>query len=374
MGTISLRTNQQMEVTLISNEFIDNYMPTANGAYVKVYLYLLRCLNRHPENFSITMLADHLDNTENDIIRAISYWEKANLLTVTRNDSNEIIELMIHDPATLNAIDHATQDNKKTQVVESTTTQTVEITEFHYNIPPKTQMNSFDKPTYTQAQIDTLTTHDEVKWMMNIIEIYLERLLKPSDVQLILYLYESVGFSAELIMYLYEYCVSKNKKNTSYIEAVALSWANDGIDTVEKAENATTLYNTNYNAVSHAFGLNRAPGNIEKQYVNKWLHKFGFSIDIIVEACNRTLLRTGKPDFKYADKILENWYGKQVKDLNDITTLDQVHNKTKANQPSNKTMISNQTKPNNNKFTAFSQRNYSKEDFSKMEQHLLSKQ
>ena len=33
------------EVTVVTNEFIDQYMASANGEYVKVYLYLLRHQN-----------------------------------------------------------------------------------------------------------------------------------------------------------------------------------------------------------------------------------------------------------------------------------------------------------------------------------------
>ena len=198
--------------------------------------------------------------------------------------------------------------------------------------------------------------------------------MKPMDLQLILYLYESVGFSAELIMYLYEYCVSKNKKNPSYIEAVALSWAEEGIDTVEKAEAATALYNSNYNAVNKAFGLNRAPGQVEKQYINKWLNKYGFSIDIIVEACNRTILQTQKPDFKYTDKILDNWHKKGAKELSQISHLDEEHQKTAASKANNKPAAIN-TKPSpGNRFNAFPQRTYTDEDYSSMEQRLLHKQ
>ena len=34
--------------TLVPDFFVDNYMPEADGEYVKIYLYLLRCLkSRH---------------------------------------------------------------------------------------------------------------------------------------------------------------------------------------------------------------------------------------------------------------------------------------------------------------------------------------
>lgn len=391
MNTISLCTNHTTDVTVISNIFIDAYMPTANGAYVKVYLYLLRCLTSSQSDISISTIADRLDNTEKDISRAISYWEKVNLISVTRNPADQITNITFNelleysDPSIQeHAASNGTAPPQATESKERAPLQQGFIPSFtnEEDIPQGNYINNnqtdcFDKPTYTQSQIETLSNHDEIKWVLNITEIYLERLLKPSDVQLILYLYEGVGFSAELIMYLYEYCVSKNKKNASYIEAVALSWANEGIDTVEKAEASTTLYNSNYNAVNKAFGLNRSIGNIEKQYVNKWLLKYSFSIELITEACNRTILRTGKPDFKYADKILENWNKNKVQNLTDVQKLDEEHNKVaaKQNNPASNSTVNNAANYTKaNKFTSFAQRNYTKEDFSSMEQHLLNKQ
>ncbi|BBF44493.1 hypothetical protein lbkm_3206 [Lachnospiraceae bacterium KM106-2] len=365
MSAITLSTNQINQVTIISNIFIDEYMPGANGSYVKVYLYLLRCISNNYDNLSIEMLADHLDNTEKDIERALNYWEKLGLITLFRDGENQLIGINI------NNIEDMQKDPVPTiPAVEPTPV----VQDLYKNVstPVKQSLDQFDKPTYSQAQIDAMLSHDEIQFLMNVIERYLERLLKPNEIQLILYLYESVGFSAELIMYLYEYCISKDKKSSSYIEAVALSWANEGIDTVEKAENSTTIYNTNYQAINKAFGLNRAPGSVEKQFINKWFNTYHFSIDIIVEACNRTILRVGKPDFKYADKILENWSKQKVRNLQDITKLDQEHAKH-VNINKNKVPIQTQTRPSNNKFTAFAQRSYTKEDFSKMEQHLLNK-
>ncbi len=375
MSTIILNSNRVPDTTIIPNLFIDNFMPSANGSYVKVYLYLLRCINCTTDTqITISSIADRLDDTEKDIIRALNYWEKVNLISLLRNTDNEIISITINDICTLcretdnTARETATagdvSDSPKTRIKKDAP------------LPPDGKEpaagRKFEKPTYSEAQIKQLTNTDEVKWLLNIIEIYLDRLIKPTDLQLILYLYESVGFSAELIMYLYEYCVSKNKKNPSYIEAVALSWAEEGIDTVEKAEAATALYNSNYNAINKAFGLNRAPGQIEKQFINKWLNKYGFSIEIIVEACNRTILKTQKPDFKYADKILENWYKKGVKEPAQISQLDEEHIKTTAMKANSKPVAA---KPSpSNRFNAFPQRTYTEEDYSSMEQRLLHKQ
>lgn len=357
MDTIKLYSQSSSDATTISNIFIDTYMPAANGSYVKVYLYLLRCLSSNSNGLSITYLADRLDNTEKDIVRALNYWEKVQLISVSRNTEGTITGITLNEPSSIH-----TNESLMPEVTLEKAINQADKTEPIKESPA-------ERPLYSSEQIAELSNNDEIKWIMNIIEIYLERILKPKDVQLILYLYDSVGFSAELIMYLYEYCISKNKKNASYIESVALAWAEEGIDTVEKAEASTTMYNSNYNAVNKAFGLTRAPGNIEKQYINKWLTTFAFDISIIVEACNRTLLNTQKPDFKYADKILENWHKKGVKSPSDIEKLDYEHNATKPN----KVQQPISAKSSTNKFNAFPQRAYTKEDYKTLEQRLLQK-
>jgi len=250
MSTIILNSNSVSETTLIPNLFIDSYMPSANGSYVKVYLYLLRCINCATDTqVTISSIADRLDDTEKDIIRALCYWEKVNLISLARNADNDIVSITINDIYAL-----AGQHGKLAQEVQPAPAAVTAEQEQNTELPAAAKAKepvperTFDKPTYSEAQIKQLTNTDEVKWLLNIIEIYLDRLIKPMDLQLILYLYESVGFSAELIMYLYEYCVSKNKKSPSYIEAVAMSWAEEGIDTVEKAEASTALYNSNYSA------------------------------------------------------------------------------------------------------------------------------
>ncbi len=371
MDKICLHSVSESVTTTVSNAFIDYYMPQANGSYVKVYLYLLRCLSNQPEDFSISFLADRLENTEADVLRALKYWEKMGLLSITEDAAHSISSITMTNPATKEVSGKAL--NTQAELSASKTESIPSVTEASsYHAP--------ERPSYTNAQIAELTNNDEIQWIMNIIEIYLERPLKPKDVQLILYLYDSVGFSAELIMYLYEYCISKGKKNSSYIETVALSWAEQGISSVEQAEEANALFNTNHSAVSKAFGLNRTPGTIEKQYIDKWVSKYSFPIDIIVEACNRTLLNTQKADFKYADKILEIWYTKGVKSPDDIKRLDSEFNANKASKAGNgstgNTNNSGQAVPSkgsSNRFNAFPQRNYTQEDYAEIEKRMLAR-
>ena len=355
MNKISLHAEGISDVTIIPNSFIDQFMPSANGDYVKVYLYLLRCFSGNCPEVTISSIADRLDNTEKDIIRALTYWEKLNLLKLSRNSQKEI--------TAINLIDISNAQNDNTLIADS------ELDEIAVSIHTETKPAS--RQSYSAEQIASFTSNNEIKYAMNIVELYLDRPLKPMELQLILYLYEELHFSSELIMYLYEYCVSKGKKNASYIEAVALTWAEEGIDTEQKAKEAAVTYNDHYNAVNKAFGLNRAPGQIERQYITKWIEVFGFSDEIITEACNRTILRTQKPDFKYTDKILETWFKKKAKNLADITRLDEEFSKASKNLDTNK--ITTMIKPAPNKFNQFPQRTYTEQDYAELERKLLNK-
>ena len=72
-----MRNQFEIHATLVADEFIDTYMASANGEYVKVYLYILRHQN---EKVDLPSIADALNHTEADVRRALAYWEKMGVL------------------------------------------------------------------------------------------------------------------------------------------------------------------------------------------------------------------------------------------------------------------------------------------------------
>ena len=50
MINIQLHNDCPATDTIVPNQFIDRFMPSANGEFVKVYLYLLRCIHSHASN------------------------------------------------------------------------------------------------------------------------------------------------------------------------------------------------------------------------------------------------------------------------------------------------------------------------------------
>jgi len=231
-------------------------------------------------------------------------------------------------------------------------------------VPASTAATDLTKlPEYSPAQLSSFANRPDTNWLLHAAESYLERMLKPADVQLLFYLHDDLQFSNELILHLYEYCVSRGKKAPSYIQKVALSWHQDGIDTVEKAEERSLQFDSCFTAVNRAFALNRAPGLSERRFLNRW-STFGFSADLIEEACSRALLSTSHPDFKYADKILERWHKSNVHTMSDVKKLDDAHSAKNGHAP--------EAKVPSNRFNSFPQRTYSENDLTDLENALLT--
>ncbi len=362
MNKISLCTEGNYEMTIVPNVFIDEYMPSANGAYVKVYLYLLRSLQSDDREITVSLIADHLDHTEKDILRALHYWEKMNILKLTLDGQKEISGIQLLNLKKSQNNNQAMVNNKG---IEDDEARQDELAVSLAEPKPAARKSSAVPKTLEPV------SHVDIQSVYHVVELYLEQPLRQMDFELINYLYEQLRFTPELIMYLYEYCISKSKKNVSYIEAVALAWAKEGIDTEEKAREYTVSYDEHFSAVNKAFGLGRAPSQIERQYITKWVEVFSFTDEIITEACNRTILRTQKPDFKYANKILETWFKKGAKTMADIVKLDEEFSKgsKSAAEYKNPTTV----KPPTNRLNQFPKREYSSNDYAELERKLLNK-
>jgi DnaD/phage-associated family protein len=114
-----------------------------------------------------------------------------------------------------------------------------------------------------------------------------------------------------------------------------------------------------------SFGISgRNLAESEIAFVNKWTKEYAFDMEIIQEACKRTISATQKASFEYADTILTNWYNQKVHTIKDITALDKAFNKSK-----NTATPAQTTTTKRNKFNNFDQRSY---DFDKLEKMLLT--
>lgn len=369
---MKIYTNTPEGATVVQNAFIDQYMPHANGEFVKVYLYLLRCADTGRE-LSLSSIADVFEHTEKDIQRALSYWEKQRLLSLKLSADGAIISITFlelssscghsYPPGAAAAFDmpHAASpgvaQNTKSDMAEAANPGRIQEAKFGMASSPEPAMPSRDR-------IAAVCEQQEIRQLFFIAEQYLQRPLTSAEQSDFIYYYDSLQFSTDLIEYLLEYCISKGSANRHYMRKVALSWAEAGISTVLQAKQETTLHNRNYFTVMNTFGIKgRNPAAPEKEAMARWFDEFGFTIDIIVEACKRTIRQTHQPNFEYANKILEKWHQNGVSSMADIEKLD-LQRKTDQKKAAPKPQ-----KAAGNRFNNFSQREY---DYNQLEKQLLN--
>lgn len=346
MNALILRNRFQGNTTLLDNEFIDQYMVRANGEYVKVYLLLLRHLNNPSMVLSISQIADLLDHTEGDVLRALKYWEKEQLLTLEYNETGHVIGLEMGK----------IPRKERPSIVPMPTSE-------KSSAPAKSVADTAQKPA---VQAVALKNRKELKNILFIAEQYLGKTLSRTDVDAIAYFYENLGFSADLVEYLIEYCVENGHRSMHYIQKVALAWSEGGITTVEQAKNSSALYNKTCYSILNAFGIKgRGPASSELEFIKKWTEMLGIDLSIILEACRRTMSAIHQPSFEYTDKILMNWQSQNVKTLADIQTLDTIFEQ----QKSKRKPAPEKTPQTNSKFRNFDERSY--DDMDELTRELL---
>ncbi|MDY5663997.1 MAG: DnaD domain protein [Blautia sp.] len=362
---ITLHNSLHREVTIVSNTFIDEYMPRANGEFVKVYLYLLRVMGDTLVSLSLEQMADRLMCTEGDILRALKYWEGERLLILDYRENGEPEGITLCEMP-VSALADTAHPAIAAAEASSAASSAVSAGSSQKSASASPSSVPLKKKSLTPDRIRELKQNEEIVQLLYIAEQYLGKALTPTEIQKILFFYDELKMSVDLIDYLIEYCVGRGHKSMRYIETVAMAWAQEGITTVEMAKDSTSRYGKDYFTILKSMGItNRNPVDSEVSMMDTWMKDYGFTMDLIQEACTRTVLLTGQPSFQYTDKILSGWLKKGVKSMQDVKVLDAQHQKRKQERTASRTPAPKTP----NRFNNFHQRDY---DFDEYEKRLLN--
>lgn len=410
MTAINISSDIATSFTTVSDIFIDQYMPKANGEFVKVYLYLLRATGSGAGIATISEIADHFSNTEADIIRALNYWASEGILQVQTGADGQIIGInlcslsvsgmqaaqsniqsAVADNAAQNnlqngVVNNATQNNLQYSVVNNAT-QNISTANIRMqdSVVEKLKSQTPDKAAssqkeYTLDEIKEFRKNPDISELFFIIETYLKHTLSSTDTNMVLYWLDELHFSTDLVEYLVEYCITKGHSSLRYMNKVALGWADAGIKTVDQAKDDAAAHSQIYYSVMKALGITgRNLVDSEVSLINKWVGEYGFDIELVKAACSKTISAIQKPSFEYTDSILANWKKKDVHTFKDVEVLDANFAKankasaTGSSQSTNAANGSSKPKSNNssskNKFNNFNQRN---NDYDKLEKLFLN--
>ena len=352
MARLTIYKDNNADTTSVPNRFIDEYISEANDAQLKVYLYLLRMLNAG-QCISVSDIADKFNHTEKDVLRALKYWENKELLSLDYDSNGNLSGIRLCDFSGIGG--------------ESVSSSALPTPLVAYEKPsgeapfyekPSFEKPVYEKPAYNTQQLREFKEREETAQLLFIAQSYLGRPLTPAEMKSILFMMDVLHFSEDLIDYLIQYCVDRGKKDFKYIEKVAINWAEQGISTPKEAQKLGSKYDKNVYTIMNQLGKSTSPKELE--YINRWTGEWGFTNDVIFEACERTVLATDKHRFEYADSILSKWKKENVRRKADIIRMDEMYQAKRRN--SQKTISTN-------KFNQFTQNDY---DFAQLERELLS--
>ena len=269
--------NANFDFIPVSRDFIENHMPKANGAYVKVYLTALM-LGLGGESMSTSEIADKLGLLESDVVNALEYWKKDGALE--------------YDGENVTFAGAA--------AVKSTTP-----------VPPVHMTRDIaEEMTENKALADLCAIAAEI----------LDRPLKKKDMETLYWFVDDLGLSPEVITMLLEYCVSKDKRSIGFIEKTAIQWHEKGVTTISAADKFIRDQNemsTYVGALKKLFNFgDRNLTKSEEDSLHKWRDEYGMDENMVGLAYEYCLDAIHILSFPYMDKILSRW-----KELG-ITTIE----------------------------------------------------
>ncbi len=258
----------------------DKYLKLCKGEHLKVLLYILRLSTNKP---TVEEISSALDLSAYEVKEAILFWADAGIL---------LTETSIHS-------------NQKQKTVKKSL---------------KPSREDIAKRGFEDPKIKYLLAETQLKF---------GRGLKNNECQTLVWLYDDLGLDVSLILFIVEYAVQKQKKNISFIESIAVSWVDKGVETIEQAEEEVrylALIEKAWFIVSKAFGIEyRKPSKKEESLSLLWINDWKISPEMLKEAYDICIDSKSKYSFAYIAKIIENWHN------NGINSLEDIKNKDKKN-------------------------------------------
>ena len=279
----SIRLNKKISLVPLSLTFVDKYLPKANPAYVKIYIYALRFSLVPASDFSVEKAAKDLGILESDVINAFEYWKEQNVIKFEMQNGEYYIEFLDLDKSGKTSPSASSEGEKDKK-----------------------------RPRYSTKEINLYMEKDKsVKEMYLLAEKILARPLSTTEITTIFSFYDWLGLPKDVVLMLLEHCASLEKTNIRYVEKVALGWAQNGINTVTKAKKYLDKF-----AQSKAMETkikkilqigDRKFTDTELKYVNSWINELKATEETIKKAYEITIMNTSKLSYPYLNSVLKSW-------------------------------------------------------------------
>ena len=326
---MSVKINLGMwnSIFAVPSQIVDEGLKFSDGVKLKVLLFILRNSGRELTEEEISR-ATGVNVT--DVPEAIDYWvslgvfqKNNNELLPQNNSDNEIKNTSVVENNTYNS----NLENNQNSELELNTSKTTETVSQKQNFV----VSRLQKPDYIFTA-QRLAVDEELKILVDEAQTVLGKVLSNSDISTLLMLKDTCGLPLDVILMLIHYCISIDKGNIRTIEKIGTEWANDGIFSVEDADNKIKQIKqstTNFSIVKSVFGMVNVGSPTKKQleFSDRWISEWKFSPEMLRMAYERCVDTKGEMKFSYIDGILKRWYSNNIKSQEDLDSFENTPKK-----------------------------------------------
>ena len=311
--SIKINLGVWSSVFAVPSKIVDEGLKFSDGVKLKVLLYVLRNAGN---NLTDKEISSATGVNVTDIPEALDYW--VNMGILCKSDGE-------YAPVTTEQSE-ATVDNSKKEIKKKLKPTTEEIAKDVNENKKRFVLTKPQRPDYVFTA-QRLGEDEELKILVNEAQTALGKTLANSDISMLLMLKDTCGLPLDVIIMLIQYTISINKANIRTIERIGIQWADEGVQSVEAADEKirqANLSSKNYSIVKTAFGLSNPGSPTAKQleYCNKWITEWKFSSDMLREAYERCVDTKGSMKFNYIDGILKRWHNEGIMNLNDLKEFE----------------------------------------------------
>lgn len=320
----------------VPSKVVDEGLKFSDGVKLKVLLFVLRNAGRSVDDTEISK-ATGVNVT--DIPEALDYWVSMGVFNRIENTFTPVKnnEEFVFAPQTSVQTEQTPQPVQTVQAVQEPVKQETEQSPKENAEEPQKHFTATrpQKPDFVFTA-QRLAVDEELKMLVEETQTTLGKVLSNSDIATLLMLKDTCGLPLDVIFMLIHYCASIDKGNIRTIENIGIQWANDGVYSLEAADNKIKQIQkttANFSIVSKAFGLKNVGSPTKKQleYGDKWVSEWKFSPEMLREAYERCVDTKGTMNLRYIDGILKRW------NASNLHTLDELHKYEKsASKPSQK--------------------------------------
>lgn len=309
----SLNAGVWNSIFAVPASVVDKYIKLADGASLKLLLYLLR---HGGESFTEEQLRSALGiKREGELEDAAMFWFQRGII---RMDEGELIP---------------TDDNAQELLPE--------VSPEPEQKPSSIRRVAADNGAaiYTSRDIaQRINTDSAVEFLFREVQNLYGRVLKTSESRMVLQLTDFYGLPAEVAVMLLKYCFRVGKTTPNYILATAQDWVNENIRTVGEADEQLQKLEKRFSIeenLRRAMDMKTKFSPNQLAYIKKWTEEWGFGEDMVILAYEITLDKTGALNFSYTNKILENWKSSGIYTTDDAKKdAETFRGKSRKNQDS----------------------------------------